>query len=242
MKRIIALVIALASLTTIVSAFADENMQRFQPYTDVDISVLESEGFTCSYDEMDFTAELSPKTPTITWGEGGTYGDTYKITFDIKVIYAAGEAIFVPRLIFYRQGWDTYFDNRMDEVLIKNGENRYRIDVSGVSRYADSKSYSATEQAVEPMGVTGLIMLKDIADGSDPVSIRINSSRVYEFTQEDKAAFADFCNGCEKAGVFDQEYLLADTDHYHIITLFNAGSEGTEDNTSMEEIMPSDEE
>ena len=76
--------IVFASFLCAVTAFADENMQRFQPYTDVDISMLESEGFTCNYDAMKFTAELSPKTPEISWGAGGTYGDTYSITFDKK--------------------------------------------------------------------------------------------------------------------------------------------------------------
>ena len=154
------------------------------------------------------------------------------------MIYAAGEATLIPRLIFYRQGWGTYFDNRMDEVLIKNGENRYRINVSGVSRYTDSKNYSATEQTVEPMCFVGYLMLKDIATGSSAVSIRFNSKTAYTFTQEEKEAFAAFYNSCVKAGIYNQEYLLTNTDNYHIITLFNEGSEGTEEKTSIEEIEP----
>ena len=217
-------------------------MKRFQPYTDVDISSLENDGFTCVYDEMNFTAELSPQISKISWGTGGYTGDTYSITFDIKVIYAAGKATLVPRLILYRKGWDTYFDNRMDEVFIKNGENRYRIDVSGVSRYTDSKNYSATEQVVEPMRLTGYIMLKDIVNGNNTVSIRFNSKTAHQLTQEEKQALVDFYTSCEKAGIFNQEYLLTYTDNYHIITLFNEGSEGTEENIPIEEIIPSDEE
>ncbi len=243
MKKTIALIIVFMSFLCTVPAFADKDMQRFQPYTDVDISVLENEGFTCKYDEMSFTAELSPKTSEITWGEKGDFKDQYRVTLDIKVIYAAGKAVFIPRLIFRREGWHTYFDDLMDEVSIKNGENRYRIDVSGVSRSTSSSSYSATEQVVEPMGIVGLNMLKDIATNNKGIVIRIGSSGDhYWLKTTESAAFIDFYNACEKAGVLSQEYLVAYTDHCHIITLFNEGSEGTEDNTTMKEIMSPDEE
>lgn len=247
MKKIASLILAVALVLCSMSAFADANMQKFQPYTSVDISSLESDGFTCVYDDMHFMAEFHPKTSKISWKivdpNLSSFTDEYSITFDIKVIYSAGKATLVPRLILYRSGVYTYLDNRMDEVFIKNGENRYRIDVSGVSRSTNSKTYSATESVVEPMRISGLIMLKDIATSDTPITIRFNSleESVHELTAEDRAAFVSFYNSCEKAGIFNQEYLVSYTDDYHILTLFNAGSEGTEEETPIEQADPADE-
>ena len=150
MKKLLSFTLSLflLSLLLIYPALADDNLQRFQPYTNVDLSVFEEAGYKCDYDQWAFTAELNPTKNKISWTwkdpSFDSLSDDCSITMDIKVVYGAGNATLVPRFIIYRSGMNAYFDSRMDEIFIKNGENRYRIDATGVSRSSDSKYYSAT--------------------------------------------------------------------------------------------------
>ena len=234
MKRVAALILAMILILMCVPAFAEDVFDRFQPYTDVDLSAFKSAGYTSSYDEFNFTAELYPANSSITFE--GTY-DTYTIKFDLKLIYSAGECLVVPRMIFTRSGMLTYYDSSMDVVHIKNGENRYQVDVSGCSRSSSSKSSTATDSSVQPIRLKGLVMLKDLADSSETITMIFNNYTldIITLTDSDKAIIKSFYDTCLAAGVFDQDGLYDYTDNYYVITLFNEGSTGTEDVISEEE-------
>lgn len=241
MKKALSILLLLSLALAAIPALADENLQRFQPYTNVDLSVFDSAGFSCNYDKWGFTAELSPASNMITWKavdpDYSSFYDDCSITMDIKVVYAAGSATLVPRFIIHRSGVNAYFDSRMDEIFIKNGENRYRIDATGVSRSTDSKSYTATESVVEPFYLSGCIMLADLANSSDDISVCINRVDEYTLTDADKSIIKNFYDTCEKAGIFNQDFINSRIDNAHIITLFNEGSVGTEE-ANTEELEP----
>ena len=246
MKKTISLILSLfLVLACLPASYAESDLMRFQPYTNVDLSVFEAAGYNCSYDQWSFTAELSPSTNKISWkAQDPDYSyisDDCSISVDVKVVYGAGSATLVPRFIIYRSGTNAYFDSRMDEVYIKNGENRYRIDVTGVSRSTDSKNYSATESTVEPFYLSGSIMLADLAKSNESISVCINRIDEYTLTDADKTIIKDFYETCEKAGIFGQEFINSRIDNAHIITLFNEGSVGTEE-ANIEELEPAKEE
>ena len=226
-------------------SYAESDLMRFQPYTKVDLSVFEAAGYNCRYDQWGFTAELNPSTDKISWTaqdpEYSYVSDDCSITVDVKVVYGAGAATLVPRFIIYRSGTNAFLDSRMDEVYIKNGENRYRIDVTGVTRSTDSKYYTATESVVEPFYLSGCIMLADIANSSEEVSVCINKIDEYTLSDADKTTIKNFYETCKSAGIFDQEFINTRMDHTHIITLFNEGSVGEEE-ANVEEVEPTPEE
>lgn len=243
MKKIISLLLAMALVMTSAAALADmSDLDRFAPYTSVDMEVFKKAGWECSFDNFEFNAEIYPKTRTIEFLanrdgnkilDAGNYSyvaTTYKIKMDLKVIYSAGSCIVIPRFIFVRSGSKPYYDDRMTDVYIVNGENRYNVDVSGCSRSSSSKYYTATDSSVEPMYLGGMLMLQDLAEYPQGVFVKMGS-----YTDEiclentDLAAIKTFYETCKEAGVFEQSYLQNHKDDYSIITLFNEnGVQGTE--------------
>lgn len=222
MKKLTALVMLLVMALCCCTAQADETMQKFQPYTDVKMDVLEKYGFTTNnYDDFAFSAELTPANSSISYTEGGSYiKDTYSIRMDVKVVYSGGECVIVPRLIFSRSGNMTYYDDRMDTVYIRIGENRYKVDVSGCSRSSSSKSSTATDTSVEVVCDIGAEMLNDIATTDEEVQVKFSTAS-FTLTSANKAALTKFYNGCVEAGIFEQTTVKVMTDDYSIITQFN---------------------
>ncbi len=202
------------------------DIKRFADYTDVDLDVFINNGYSCYYNDFEFSAEISPVNNTIT----NDVSDTYTIQFDIKVLYSAGSCVLIPRMIFKRSGMKTYVDDRMSNAYIRNGGNRYIIDVSGCSRSSSSKSYTATDSSVEPMYNSGRIMLEDLALYPQTVEVKIGSyASSFTLTDEDKQVISNFYADCKEAGIFNQSCLNG-TDDYYIRTLFNENTvAGTED-------------
>ncbi len=234
------MVLVLAMVLGCTAALAEEDVfARFQPYTNVDLSVFKNAGYTSYYDQFKFSAELYPSSDTIEGTVGSSYYDeTYTISVDLKLIYSAGTCYVIPRMIFKRSGYIPYYDGSMTVVYIKNAENRYEVDVSGCSRSSSSKSNTATDSSVEPIRAAGYVMLADLANSTgNRIVVSFNSSYYpYELSESDKEVIASFYNTCVEAGVFEQEGLYSYSDDYSIITLFNEGSTGTEDATVEEKI------
>lgn len=239
MKKLVTITLCIAVLLTSMSALAETaDIKRFAPYTNVDLNVFIDKGYSCYYDDFEFMAEISPVNNTITYGTD----DTYTIKMDIKVIYSAGSCTLVPRLIFTRKGMQTYIDSSMSDVYIKNGENRYIIDVSGCSRSSSSKSYTATDSSVEPMYVGGLIMLQDIAEYPQAISVKMGSfAESHTLTAEQQQQLKAFYEDCKAAGIFDQDFLLR-TDDYTIKTLFNENDLNAKEDVTDEQPAPESEE
>ena len=205
------------------TAYASE-LERFQPFTDVDLSVFDDAGWTCSVDEWEFTAEVDP-VKAITEVEGSLYSDTYTITMDLKIVYSSGKCQIVPRFIFTRSGMMTYYDDRMTDVYIRTGENRYSVDTKGCSRSTNSKDSTATDTSVEVMYDTGIAILEDLAYSEYPIQVKIGEfSNSLELTDSDREAIKEFYETCKEAGVFEQPYLSIFEDDYKAITLFNDNS------------------
>lgn len=239
MKKLIASILCIAIMLTSAIAFAETgDIKRFAPYTNVDLNVFIDKGYSCYYDDFEFMAEISPANSTITYGSGGSYGDTYTINMDIKIIYSAGSCTLVPRLIFTRKGFNTYCDTSMKDVYIKNGENRYIIDVSGCSRSSSSKNYTATDTSVEPMYVGGWIMLQDIAEYPQTISVKMGSyADTHTLTTAQQQQLKEFYEDCKAAGIFDQDFLLR-TDDYTIKTLFNENDLDAKEDVTDEQPTP----
>ena len=233
MKKIVSLLLAMVLVMTSAAALADmSDLDRFAPYTSVDMEVFKKAGWECSFDNFKFNAEIYPKTPSIDMvvNQGKSRETSYQIRMDLKVIYSAGSCVVIPRFIFARSGSKPYYDDRMTDVYIVNGENRYNVDVSGCSRSSSSKYYTATDSSVEPMYLGGMLMLQDLAEYPQDVFVKMGS-----YTDEiwlentDLAAIKTFYETCKEAGVFEQSYLQNHKDDYSIITLFNEnGVQGTE--------------
>ncbi len=142
MKKFVSLMLLVVMFVSGISAIAEtSDIERFQNYTDVDLSVFINKGYSCDYDDFEFAAEIYPVNNKIVYegtNDEGT-NDTYTIKLDIKVVYSASSCVMVPRMIFTRSGYGIYYDDRMSDMYIKNGENRYVVDVSGCSRTSYSK-------------------------------------------------------------------------------------------------------
>ena len=236
MKKLVSLVLLAAMLLTCSFAMAATNdIARFADYTDVDLNVFISKGYSCYYDDFEFSAELSPQNSEIKYEKDD---DAYTITMDIKVLYSSGHCTLVPRLIFRREGQKTYFDDRMSDVYIRNGGNRYIIDTSGCYRSTSSKYYTATDSSVEPMYNGGLVMLEDLALHPMDIEVKMGSyCHQFYLTAEQKQAIKAFYEDCKEAGVFDQAFLLT-SDDYSIRTLFNENSVDAEETVVEEEPAP----
>ena len=62
MKKLVSLVLLAAMLLTCSFAMAATNdIARFADYTDVDLNVFISKGYSCDYDDFEFSAEISPQ-------------------------------------------------------------------------------------------------------------------------------------------------------------------------------------
>lgn len=227
-KHLVALVLCVMMLLGCTAARAEDDVfSKFQPYTSVDLSVFKEAGYKTSYDEYAFTAELYPPTSKI------LNKDDYvssTITIDLKLVYSSGKCRIVPRMIFECTRYRCYSSDRLTNIYIKNGENRYQVDVSGGS-YSFGSSYQATGFSVEPISKTGTEMLADLAHSTYPIEVFFNGgiNCTMTLTEKDKKIVSDFYDTCLKAGVFDQDTLYIFEDDYSILTLFNPGSEGTED-------------
>lgn len=244
MKKILAAVLACMLLLTAIPAMAEtSDIARFADYTDVDLSVFIQKGYSCYYNDFEFSAELSPENNTIKYQDnGGYFSDTYTIEFDIKVLYSAGSCVLIPRMIFRRSGDRTYYDDRMSDVYIRNGGNRYIIDVSGCSRSSSSKNSSATDSSVEPMYNGGRIMLEDLAlYPQTEIEVKIGSyATSFTLTDEDKQVISNFYADCKEAGIFNQTFLNR-TDDYSIRTLFNENAVVATEDAVVEETEPDSE-
>ncbi len=222
MKKIVLMLLALAITLACVPGLADiSDIMRFQPYTNVNLEVFTKAGYYCYYDDFKFMAEIAPSGRI---SDKDEY-DTYTISADIKMLYSAGECILIPRLIFKRNGMFTYYDDRMEDVYIKNGENRYIIDVSGCARSTNSKSSTATDSSVEPIYDIGYFMLQDIAENAQTVTVRFGVYEEFVLTTANIDFLKNFYNTCKEAGVFSQK-ASAYSDDYAIRTLFNENSAG----------------
>lgn len=220
MKKFVTLMLLVVMCVSGISAMAEtSDIRRFKSYTDVDVQLFFIKGYSCYYDDFEFMAEISPVKNEIVHE---ATKDTYTIKLDIKVIYSAGSCVLVPRMIFTREGMKTYIDDRMTDVYIKNGGNRYIVDVSGCSRSSSSKYSTATDSSVEPMYAGGIVMLKDLAENPQTIEVKMGSyADSFYLTEADKQILKDFYNDCLEAGIFDQSFLLNQTDDYTIRTLFN---------------------
>ncbi|MFR2457879.1 MAG: hypothetical protein ACLTAO_01760 [Christensenellales bacterium] len=236
MKRIVNLVLLIAMLLVGTSAMADtSDIKHFAEHTDIDLDVFINNGYSCYYDDFEFSAEIAPANNVIEY-----HGyDDYSIKMDIKVLYSAGSCMFIPRLIFERAITSTYFDDRMSKVYIRNGDNRYIIDVSGCSRSTSSKYSTVTYKSVEPIRIGGRIMLEDLALYPQTIDVKMGSyGDVFTLTDADKELINNFYTDCLEAGIFSQDCMI-DTDDYYIRTLFNENSVVASEDEAVEEV-PSD--
>lgn len=225
MKKFVTLMLLVVMCVSGISAMAEtSDIRRFKSYTDVDVQLFFIKGYSCYYDDFEFMAEISPVKNKIVHK---VEDDTYTIKLDIKVLYSAGSCVLIPRMIFTREGMKTYIDDRMTKVYIKNGGNRYIVDVSGCSRSSYSELYyyldhTATDSSVEPMYAGGIVMLKDLAENPQTIEVKMGSyADSFYLTEADKQILKDFYNDCLEAGIFDQSFLLNQTADYTIRTLFN---------------------
>lgn len=239
MKKIVSLFLLVAILVSGISASADtSDIKRFANYTDVDLNVFINKGYSCYYDDFEFMAEISPANKIVYEGSK----DTYTIQLDIKVLYSAGSCVLIPRMIFTRSGSKSYYDDRMTDVYIKNGENRYIVDVSGCSRSSSSKYYTATDSSVEPMYVGGLVMLEDLAEHPQTITVKMGSyADTFTLTAANQQLLKDFYNDCLDAGIFNQNFLNR-TDDYSIRTLFNENSVVAQEDATEEASTPDSDE
>lgn len=220
MKKLLSLCLAMLLLLAAVPALADD-YDYIQPYSTVDLNVFKDAGYTLTYVEMEYVAELtSPKEIKATidaiWND-----DVYTIKMDLRMVWNGSECVWIPRLIFKAQGYKTYAYGTLDKVFIKVGENRYVVDAGNVSRSTDAKNYNAAESSVEPFGPVGLEALRYIANTNKQVKVSFDNRGTFTLSSADITALKNFLDLCEKAGVFEQPAFLLNLDNYSTLTKFN---------------------
>ena len=86
-----------------------------------------------------------------------------------------------------------------------------------------------------------MIMLMDLATAPKTVQVKMGDyCEEITMRTSDLEIIKSFYETCLNAGIFEQESLYEYSDDYYVITLFNEGSNGTEDAT--EETTPSGDE
>lgn len=222
MKKLTALVMLLVMALCCCTAQADETMQKFQPYTRMKLDVLEKYGFTTvAYDDFTFTAEFRPAMNTINCASNSEYDDKYTIEMVIKADYSGGYCHVFPYLIFTRKGSYTYYDDVMETVYIRNGENRYKVDVSGCARYSNGNG-TAMDISAEVLGMRGMPILEEIINSNNTIHVKFDNYGGSDITlsAEDIEVLANFYNACKEAG-FCEQMSLSLYDDYSTITQFN---------------------
>ncbi len=101
------LVLCLGLFVAVPDALADD-LDRFQPYTDVDLSVFRDANYSAYYDPFNFSAELSmPENESIQKEiDSGILPSNCSLRFDVKILYSAGKVFVIPRIIFGEQGYN----------------------------------------------------------------------------------------------------------------------------------------
>lgn len=221
-KILLSLCLTMVLAAAAMPALADDtDYQYFAPYSAIDVNIFKEAGFTCGFDNMQFAAELDAP-ETISYSDSGT---SYTISFDLRMLWNSynASATWIPRIYLYTNGSSPRWDNTLNTVYIKAGENRYQLTVSDVYRYESSSSWTASESVTERIGQNGLAMLEYIAATTHPVEVRFNTRAAFTLTDEHIAAIRSFLDTCRKAGVFAQPevYLYDDSLRFRTITLFN---------------------
>ena len=207
------------------AALADNLYEDTAPYSSADLTGFKNAGYKSYYDSMRFIAELTgPSTisKTLYDNYGSLPDGTYTLQPNLRMTWNGTQCTWIPRLLIGSSGYYTYSDDAMNILYIKVGQNRYSVDISGVSRSTKSKEYNATESGVIPFGPDGLAVLKYICSATETVSLRINTSRqIFTLSSGDITILKNFLSACEAAGIFNQPGFLSYDDTFGAITLFN---------------------
>lgn len=244
MKKVLAFLFAFVLIGCVSFTYAEETTvyDNFAQYGSVDCKVFSDNKYKCSYDSFEFTAEISPETPYLDvsfskkdgqYVEASSYDDKdeatgYKLnndirlSVDIKMLYDGLNCCYYPRLIF-RDRYSLSYNSTPDQIIIKNGENRYRIMVSGATTYRESSSFGTYETFYNaiPFGPKDYEVLKEIAEGKYATSIKIGDHGYMYLKEKDYADLKAFLDICEQAGVFDQDCYAAQENRFFQFTNLN---------------------
>lgn len=199
----------------------------FIKYTDVNCEVFVQAGYICSYDDIEFTAEITPEEKALRFiNEEGKKEENYNVSFDIKMVYMGGNKCkLIPRIIFQEERYTKYGEHdTLSKVLLKNGENRYILNVSNVSTVSYNEDYIGRvekDKAVYLIGVNTVAALRDIVSSKDlDKAIRVGyyTKRLDRYCINQIKSFLDTC---EHAGIFEQEDFKKCDDSCVVLTQFN---------------------
>lgn len=199
----------------------------FMKYTDVKCEVFAQAGFKCSYDDIEFTAEIAPEDKALKFrDEKGQEERNFKVSFDIKMVYVGGnKCALTPRIIFQEMRYNEYREyKQLSKVYLKNGENRYVLNISDVSTVSYNSEYSGhveEDQAVYIIGVKTVDILREMVSPNNlDKAIRVGY-HTKRLAQHNINRIKGFLDVCERAGIFEQEFFKIHEDSCVVLTKFN---------------------
>ncbi len=225
-----------------------EEYAAFRAYTTADCDVFAMENYICEYDEMEFTAVIHPYYQYLdsfyardkygnyekpyqlsTWDHDRAVNNT-NISMRIEMACRDNNCLLFPGLSFSAQ-YDSKRD-RCEYIIIKYGENRYRIKPAEMKIIppVKNRAYEIAEISV-PFGNKDLTILKEIVSGRFPVKIKIGgiqagpAAGTYTCSSRDLEDLKYFLEVCEKAGITEQEAMKEEPLHLVPFTLFNPEAE-----------------
>lgn len=201
--------------------------QGFEKYTEVNCSVFADAHYECTYDDIQFTAEIAPPKEHVIELKKDKDDISYStIAFDVKMIYnGEKKCSLLPRIIFKEKRHPRYGEyESLSKVYLKNGENRYVLDLSNVSTVSGNSEYFGRQEldtAVYPIGPNTVSALKDLFSSGDldkAIKVGYESKRLDLTTINQIKSFIETC---EQAGIFEQQDFKHLNDGCHVLTLFN---------------------
>ena len=209
---------------------------NFASHTSVNCKAFADAGFQCNFDDMEYTAEISPAEKYIdsSYVKDGKYNiedgkktpSSYSTTvaLDLKMICVGGKCVLYPR-INVRCWFGTRFGQKtIEKMYIKVGENRYVATLPNVTTYTERSNYGSyeTDYATLALGADDIDILRQIATGKYQSKIRLgNGEGRMELTDKDVRDIKSFLDVCDRAGVFEQALFKAEAARFSAITLFN---------------------
>lgn len=216
-----------------------EKFSPFAKHSHINFDAFAREDYQCNYDSMNFIADIMPQeqyldvsykneedendNEALIHNDEKELDPDYQIAVDIRMLYSNGICQYLPRIIFSVSYYVSIYDSAKD-IIVKIGENRYRITPPVIHKTKETEYGYTTETArmTIPFGPKDLEVLKYLASGKHEVIVKIGEMEApRSFTEADFDFINKFINACETAGIFDQNCFRESENVFVPFTLFN---------------------
>lgn len=212
----------------------------FASHTNVDCKVFAEAGFICDFDDMEYTANITPANEYIY--SSYLFNDEYRyemtdrgrripktfvnaVGLDLRMLLIEKSCVFFPRINVRARIYPALAQKTIEDVYIKVGENRYAAHLPDVTIDTNDCSVLNTREvdyATLPLGYDDISILREIVTGHHQTMIRLGKiRRAIELNDHDIQDIKSYLDVCDQAGVFQQAQFMSIKAQFNVITKFN---------------------